>query len=235
VRKRNWRTPRGEARIAWVVDFTDGEGNRDRKQFNGKGEADAFRVKMEGELGTGAYRPDAAKVTVNEAAELFLAHCKGRMERKERMTRRNYAVYEGHVHNYICPDPKRHAEKKRRARLTPFKKGMGGKTLRELTGGRVESFCDDLKAAGIAVPTVRKILGTLKLLLRFAVSRDLAAINVARDVKVIGRRAQGPRRCRSAPRSWRRSRDGSCAPSSRSPTTWSSRTSAAGTRTTTTW
>ena len=89
------------------------------------------------------------------------------------MTRRNYAVYEGHVHNYICPDPKRHAEKKRRARLTPFNKGIGDKTLRELTGGAVESFCDDLKEAGIAVPTVRKILGTLKLVLRYAVSRDL--------------------------------------------------------------
>ena len=82
VRKRKWRTPKGEARTAWTVDFTDGAGNRDRKQFNTKAEADAFRVKMEGELGTGAYRADAAKVTVKEAAELFLTYCKGRMERR---------------------------------------------------------------------------------------------------------------------------------------------------------
>jgi integrase len=34
---------------------------RDRKQFNTKPEADAFRIKMEGELQTGSYRADAAK------------------------------------------------------------------------------------------------------------------------------------------------------------------------------
>jgi integrase len=194
VRKRKWRTPNGEARIAWIVDFTDGAGNRDRKQFNSKPEADTFRAKMEHELGTGAYRPDAAKVTVKEAAELFLNYCKGRLERRERMTRRNYAGYQGHVHNYICPDPKRHADRKRRARLTPFDKGIGDKKLRELTGGRVETFCDDLKEAGIAVPTARKILGTLKLVLKFAVGRDLIAINTARNVKVIGRRDQGSKK-----------------------------------------
>jgi integrase len=193
VRKRKWRTPKGEARVAWTVDFSDDAGNRDRKQFNTKPEADAFRIKMESELQTGSYRADAAKATVKEAAVLFLRYAHGRMERRERMTRRNYAVYEGHVHNYICPDAKRR-EDKRRARLTPFDKGIGDRKLRELTGGKVERFCDDLKDAGIAVPTVRKILGTLKLVLRYAVSRDLVAMNVARDVKVIGRRDQGPKK-----------------------------------------
>jgi integrase len=91
-------------------------------------------------------------------------------------------------------DPKRHADRKRRARLTPFDKGIGDKKLRDLTGGRVEIFCDDLKEAGIAIPTVRKILGTLKLVLKFAVSRDLIAINTARNVQVIGRRDQGSKK-----------------------------------------
>ena len=193
VRKRRWKTPKGESRTAWVVDFADDAGNRDRKQFSAKVEADAFRIRIEAALSTGSYRGDAAKVTVQEVAELFLRYCQGRMERGERMTRRNYAVYEGHVHNYICPDPKRRADK-HRARLKPFDKGLGPRTLRELTGGKIESFCDDLKAAGITVPTVRKILGTLKLVLRFAVSRDLVAINVARDVRVIGRRDQAARK-----------------------------------------
>lgn len=194
VRKRNWKTPKGEARVAWVVDFSADSGNRDRKQFNTKAEADAFRIKLEGELSSGRYRADAAKVTVKEVAELFLVYCHGRMQRRERMTRRNYAVYEGHVRNYICPDPTRHADKKRRARLKPFTKGVGGKTLRKLTTGNVEDFCDELKKAGIAVPTVRKILGTLKQVLRHAVTRDFVASNVARDVKVIGRRDQGSKK-----------------------------------------
>jgi integrase len=193
IRKRKWRTPKGEARVAWMVDFTDDAGNRDRKQFESKPQADAFRIKMEGELQTGSYRADAARVTVKDAADLFLIYCHGRMERRERMTRRNYAVYEGHVHNYICPDQKRHADP-HRARLTAFDKGIGGTRLRELTAGKVERFCDHLKEAGITIPTIRKILGTLKLLLRHAVSRDLVAMNVARDVKVIGRRDQASKR-----------------------------------------
>ena len=194
VRKRKWTTPKGEERVSWIVDFIDDAGKRDRKQFNTKAEADRFRIKIEGALSTGAYRAGAGKVTVKEAADLFLRHCHSRMERKERMTRRNYAVYEGHVHNYICPDAKRHADKKRRARLTPFDKGVGSTTLRELTSGKVERFCEDLKHAGIAIPTVRKILGTLKQVLRYAVIRDLVALNVARDVRVIGRRDQSSKK-----------------------------------------
>lgn len=59
----------------------------------------------------GTFRPEATKVTVKEVAELFLAHCKARMERRERMTQKNYKVYEGYVRNCICPDPEWHASK----------------------------------------------------------------------------------------------------------------------------
>jgi integrase len=194
IRKRRWKTPKGEARTGWVVDFTDGAGHRGRKQFTSKAEGDAFRIKMESELSSGSYRADGARVTVKEAGEQFLRYCEGRMQRRERMSRRNYEVYEGHVHNYICADPDRHAERKLRARLTPFEKGIGERTLRELTGGKVERFCDGLKEAGIAIPTIRKILGTLKLLLQFAVRRDLVAVNVAREIRVIGRRDQASKK-----------------------------------------
>ena len=32
---------------AWTVDFTDASGNRNRKQFNAKPDADVFRIKIE--------------------------------------------------------------------------------------------------------------------------------------------------------------------------------------------
>src|SRR3954465_10893084 len=101
IRKRNWKTSRGEQRSAWVVDFADASGNRDRRQFNTKREADAFRVEIEGQLRAGTFRPDARKVTVKQVTESFLEHCKGRMNRGERMARSTFESYEQHVNSYI--------------------------------------------------------------------------------------------------------------------------------------
>ena len=33
VRKRTWKTASGEAKAAWVVDYTDNRGDRQRKHF----------------------------------------------------------------------------------------------------------------------------------------------------------------------------------------------------------
>ena len=96
VRKRNWNTASGEAKAAWVVDYTDSRGERQRKHFSHKKAADAFRIQVEGQMQAGTYRPDADKVTVKEVCESFLEHCAGRSERDERMTRKMLAVYKGH-------------------------------------------------------------------------------------------------------------------------------------------
>jgi len=194
IRKRSWKTTKGETRVAWAVDFTDASGNRERRQFNTKRAADAFRVEIEGQLRAGTFRPEAAKVTVNEAADLFLDHCEGRMKRRERMTRHNYKVYEGHVRNYICPDPDRHAEGKRPARLKPFDGGIGAIKLGQLTASKVADFRDRMRDAGVSVPTTRKVLGTLQLALEYAIGRDLIAVNPAKGVKVIGRRDEGSKK-----------------------------------------
>src|SRR4028119_2166361 len=97
IRKRTWTTSKGEPRSAWVVDFVDASSNRDRRQFDTRREADAFRVEVEGQLRAGTFRPDARKITVAEAAEAFVAHCRGRMERGEKMMRWSFISYEGHV------------------------------------------------------------------------------------------------------------------------------------------
>lgn len=193
LRKRKWKT-KGETRTAWVVDFVDGEGKRGRQQFETRAAADAYRIQIEGDITRGSYRAPAGSTTVLQVAELFLDHCRKRMARRERMTRHNFDVYEGHIGNYICPELARTDRSKRGQRRAQFNKGLGDITLRDLTTGRVERFCEDLKQTDIAVPTIRKILGTLKQMLRFAVSRDLVAVNAARDVRVIGRRDQAARK-----------------------------------------
>src|SRR5215468_1069694 len=101
VRKRTWATPTGETKTAWMVDYSDSRGERQRKHFPTKKAADAFRISIEGQIQSGVYRPDASKLTISQACESFLGHCKGRHERDERMTRKMLVVYKGHVNNHI--------------------------------------------------------------------------------------------------------------------------------------
>lgn len=192
IRKRTWSNVNGEDSVAWIVDVTDATGHRERRQFDSRKEADAFRIATEGAMRSGSFRGDAAKFTVKDAADLFLDYCKGRMERGERMTQKNYRTMEGHVRNYVCPDPKRHEGKAHPSRLiTTFDGGIGGIRLSQLRGRSVNDFRDRLRAAGVGVVTTRKILSTLQQSLSHATSRDMIGVNVARGVRVIGRRDEG--------------------------------------------
>jgi integrase len=178
VRKRVWKTAGGEAKNAWVVDYADSRGERQRKHFPQKKAADAFRIQVEGQMQAGTYRPDANKMTVEEVCESFLEYCKGRNERDERMTRKLLTVYKGHVKNHILhPDH-----------------GICSRKLSQLTARSVGDFRDRLRGAGVTVPTVRKILATLHSALAYAISQDWVATNAAHGVRVIGPRGEGSKK-----------------------------------------
>lgn len=194
IRKRSWKNGDGSESTRWIVDIMDANGHRERRQFDSRKEADAFRIATEGQMRAGTFRGSAAKFTVKDAADNFLTHCEGRRVRQERMTRQNLATMEGHIRNFICRDPKRHEGKARPSRLKPFDGGIGSIKLAQLTTRGVGDFRDSLRDAGVTVVTARKILSTLQQLLTHAISRDMVAINVARGVKVIGRRDEGPRK-----------------------------------------
>jgi integrase len=194
IRKRSWTTSKGEKRTGWTVDFLDAQGMRQRRQFDTRREADDFRVSAEGQLRTGTFRPEAAKFSVQNVADLFLADCERRMQRKERMTRTNYVWYVGIVHNYICPDPQHLQETKKFRKRKLFAHGLGHIKLAQLTARAVSDFREHLRDEGLSVTSTRKILGLLKLILNYAIARDLLAINVAQKVKVIGRRDEGPKK-----------------------------------------
>ena len=178
IRKRTWATTKGNQRTAYIVDYVDTRGDRQRKHFTRWKEADRFRVKIEGQLSEGTYRPDADKVTVKEVCEAFLDHCQGRMERNERMTRKMLTVYRGHVNNHIL-----HPEH-----------GIGRNTLSQFTAKAVGDFRDRIRFVGVSVPTSRKVLSTLHVMLEHAISQDWVAVNAAHGVKVIGPRDEGPKK-----------------------------------------
>jgi integrase len=200
IRKRQWKNRDGSVTVAWFVDFLDNSGERQREQFKSRGEANAFRVEIESQLRAGTFRPEAAKVTVKELGDKFLKHCEARMKRRERMTQRNYKTYKGHVRNYICPDPERHVGRKRSTRLRSFEDGIAAIRLSQLTPRVVADLGDRLREAGVSVPTTRKILGTLKVMLQYAIRRDLIAVNAAKSVTVIGRRDEGSKKVEPPPK-----------------------------------
>jgi integrase len=165
-------------RTAYIVDYVDGQGGRQRQQFTRWKEADRFRIKIENQLSDGTYRPGADKVTVKEACEAFLDHGQGRLERNERMTRKMLTVYRGHVNNHIL-----HSEH-----------GVGRSKLSQLTAKSVGDFRDQIRSAGMTVPTARRVLATLHAALEFAISQDWIAVNAAHGVKVIGSRSEGSKK-----------------------------------------
>ena len=166
----------------------------ERRQFESRKEADAFRIATESQMRGGTFRGDAAKYTLKDAADEFLTYCEGRRQRGERMTRHNYKTMEGHIRNYICRDPHRHDGKPRPSRLKEFDGGIGGIKMSALTSRAVGDFRDRVRDAGVSVVTTRKILGTLQLVLARAIDRNMVAVNVAKGVKVIGRRDEGARK-----------------------------------------
>ena len=157
IRKRLWKNADGVESTRWVVDIMDASGHRERRQFDSRKEAEAFRVATEGHMRAGTFRAAAAKFTVKDAAGHFLEHCDGRRQRGERMTRHNYQTMDGHIGNYICCDPKRHDGGPLPKRLTAFEGGIGSIKLAQLTTRGVTEFRDRLRDAGVTVVTTRKI------------------------------------------------------------------------------
>jgi hypothetical protein len=178
VRKRTWPASSGETKIAWVVDYIDSHGARQRKHFPNRKAADTFRITVEGQMQAGTYRAAADKMTVKAACESFLEYCEGRHQRDERMTRLVLVFYRGLINNHI---------------LHP-KHGAGSRKLSQFTARSVGDFRDRLRAAGVTVPTTRKILATLHSVLQYAISEDWVATNAAHKVKVIGPRGEGSKK-----------------------------------------
>lgn len=58
----------------------------------------------------------------------------------------------------------------------------------------VTKFRDDLRGAGLSVATTRKNLAMLQVMLAYPISLDLVAFNAAKDVEVIGTRADAAKK-----------------------------------------
>ena len=75
VRKRTWKTAKGEEKSAWIVDYSDASGTRRQKTFSKKKDADQFSATAKVEVRDGVHVADSATVTVKEAGDLWLKSC----------------------------------------------------------------------------------------------------------------------------------------------------------------
>lgn len=172
ITRRHWKTSKGEAREAWVLAFTDKAGQRHKEQYAKKREADARRVEVEGQISSGAFRADAATKTVKDAVDAYLTSLEKRHRRGEQVTTMYLRNTSGQLRGYIVPE-------------------IGDVKLASLTARSITDMVDRLKDAGVAVPTIRRVVGALSRALTYAIGQDLVATNVARAVRITGRRGEG--------------------------------------------
>src|SRR5215470_14742168 len=98
VRKRVWTTAKGEQKEAWVVDYTDREGDRHIETFSRKRDADARHAEVDVDIRKGVHVASGKSVTVAQAAQIWIEAAE--LQGLERST---VLQYNGHL-KHILPD-----------------------------------------------------------------------------------------------------------------------------------
>jgi integrase len=158
VRKRTWTTAKGEKKEAWIVDYVDQDGDRHIETFKRKKEADAFHAQVGVDVRAGTYTAPSKSITVKEAAEDWIKSVA--LEGREVSTLAQYRQHAVHINRRI-----------------------GNLKLAQLTAPGINKFRDDLLRS-MSRAMARKILSSLKSLLRHAQGRGNVAQNVALAVKI---------------------------------------------------
>jgi integrase len=176
VRKRQWTTRNGEAREAWVVEYSDQNGVRRLKTFARKKEADAYAATAHVEVREGMHVADSASITVAKAGGLWI----DRVER-DGCERTTVDTYRQHLKFHI----------------TPY---LGSVKLSQLSVPIIRAFEDKLRSGTPAPGTetaeprskalTKKIIGSLGAILAEAQERGLATRNPVRGLKVRRRRGK---------------------------------------------
>lgn len=159
IRKRAWTTAKGERKAAWRVRYQDQHGETRTRQFDLRRDAEAFRIKAEGQVAAGTHTADSASITVAEAADLWIA--KAELNGRDRGTLKGYREL-------------------RDRHIAPL---LGRERLSRLTTPNVVAFRDALLETRSPAMT-RKAVRALSMILNVAMERGKVAQNVAAAVKV---------------------------------------------------
>lgn len=169
IRKREWATPGGKPKVAWLVDYRDPAGARRAKQFARKKEADDFLIKMGGEVAHGTHTADSQSITVKKAGENWIARA-----RREGLEASTIAAYDQHA----------------RLHIFPF---LGARRLNQLSRPLIEQFCNDLLDNGRSKAMAQRVLGDLTSIVSEAERVGYVAKNVCRGVSVRRSKRERPK------------------------------------------
>ena len=156
IRKRTWQSG-GEAKTAWVVDYSDQHGTRRLKTFRTKRAATDWATAAGYEVKQGVHTAASVSITVKKAGELWIAN--GKADGLERATTRQY---QQHIDLHIVP-------------------WGGDKKLSDLTAPMIKDFETWLRDNGRSPAMVRKVVGSLGALLADAQEAGRVARNVVRE------------------------------------------------------
>jgi integrase len=154
VRRRQWVSPSGEEKEAWIVDYRDQHGDRHIKTFAKKRDADAHHAIVGTAVRAGTHTADSKSVTVAKAAELWLESCDAAA-----LERTTVTAYRQHADLHIVPV-------------------LGALKLSQLTVPLVRGFEERLRKDGRSPAMVRKARRSLGSLLADAQERGLVGQNV---------------------------------------------------------
>ena len=164
VRKRSWRTEKGEAREAYIVDYVDAAGHRHIKTFDRKKDALAYEATVKVDVASGVHVAPSKSLTVAAAGEKWLAACEA-----AELERTTIASYRGHLNLHILPY-------------------LGRVRLSELTVALIRDWQDKLRngtpapgsneAAPRSADMVRRVTRSLGTLLADAMERGSVGQNV---------------------------------------------------------
>src|SRR5262249_760888 len=144
---------------AWVVDYVDAVGIRRTETFSRRRDADARAATIDVDLRRGVHTAVSASPTVAQAAQDWLTAVS--LRGRERTTLKGYRA---HIELQIGP-------------------AMGSMKLAALTTPKVVAFCEALQARKSQL-LARKVLTSLKSILRDAQRRGNVAQNVATAVSI---------------------------------------------------
>ena len=78
IRKRIWTTRKGKKRSAFIVDYTDGEGDRHIQTFEYEKDAKAYQAKVAVNVAQGVHVAPSKSLTMREAAEVWIKRVEAR-------------------------------------------------------------------------------------------------------------------------------------------------------------
>ncbi|RWQ54347.1 site-specific integrase [Mesorhizobium sp.] len=164
IRKRAWKTSKGEAKTAWIVDYVDGKGVRRLKTFAKKKDADAFASKADVEVREGVHVADRDTVTVEAAGKMWISGSEA-----AGLERSTVEAYRQRLDLHV----------------SPF---IGKEKLSKITVPAVRAFADQLRSEGRSPAMVKKAVTALGAILSDAQERGLVVRNA---VKEMSRRRNG--------------------------------------------